>query len=88
MIRGAISLRIWIFGRIIYRRALWAVLLLLASPLMQYYAHLAVNPHAVQWPKLQGEALKASVDVEQCGEGGMGWRRILQVMHDFYQNGL
>jgi len=80
-------LRIYVLGRMFFRRLLFWVILLLALPLLHYYADVAVNPLEVQYQKPRGDALKVYRDWEQAGQSGAWWEQLREAIRHFYQSG-
>ncbi len=81
-------MRIYVLGKTFCRRLLSGVILLLALPLLHFYASQAVNPPAGHYLTLRGEALKVYLHAEQSGPAGSVWEQLQDAIRNLCQNGI
>lgn len=79
---------ILVMGQSIRRLVFFCFILVFIVPLLWYYTAMALAPGTVHYREPEGEALKVSARLEQDWQGGQPWLKILDMLGDFYQNGL
>lgn len=81
-------MRVFILRKQMFRLVFFIVLILLALPLIRYYASQAVAPETVHFRQPRGDALKVSADDGEAPENLGVMARFFYYLHEFYQNGL
>lgn len=81
-------MRIFILRKRVLRPVFCVLLIVLAFPLVRYYATQAVFPETVHFRQPRGDALKVSVDDGVTPENLGVMARFVYYLHEYYQNGL
>jgi hypothetical protein len=84
--KGGRKLLIYVLGKTFCRRLLSGLILLLALPLLHFYARQAINPYAGQHLKPRGEALKVYLHTEHPEPAGGPWEQLLDAIRNICQN--